>query len=161
MAEANRAEGEGGGVSRCTEYVPTVVEIRDGQSDEGLRHIVASAGAMGVWTLCGQWIPIRRLRILKVDRGAHTMRVRDEERRIEPWEWSDCHRACGERHLLEKRRCRIGSGPWAWLWHRPEPSTPVLTLAEAKQRLAALEAVEKAPRASWWRRWLARKEKAA
>jgi len=148
-------------MSRCTEYVPTVVEIRDGRTDEGARHIITSAGPAGVWTLCGQWIPIRRLRILNVDRDTHTMRVRDEERRIEPWEWSECHRACAERHLLEKRRYRIGSGPWAWLWRRPEPSTPVLTLAEAKQRLAALEAVAKPPRAPWWRRWLARKEKAA
>ena len=148
-------------MTRCTEYVPTVVEIRDGQSDEGVRHIVTSAGPMGVWTLCGQGIPIRRLRILNVDRATHTMRIRDEERRIEPWEWSHCHRACADRHLLEKRRYRIGSGFWPWLWHRPEPSTPLLTLAEAKQRLAALEAVGKAPRAPWWRRWIARKEKAA
>lgn len=148
-------------MSRCTEYVPTVVEIRDGHSDDGLRHIVASAGLMGVWTLCGQWIPIRRLRILKVDHEAGTMRVRNEEQHIEGWEWSDVHRACGDRHLLEKRRYRIGSGPWAWFWHRPEPSTPVLTVAEAKQRLAVLEAVGEEPRAPWWRRWLARKEKAA
>ena len=145
----------------CTEWVPTVVEIRSGLTDEGPRHIVSSAGPTGVWTLCGQWIPIRRLRILNVDRDTHTMRVRDEEQRIESWAWWDCHRTCGLEHLRRKRNYRIGTGWWSWLWHRPKPSTPVLTVAEAKQRLAALETVGKAPRAPWWRRWLARKEKAA
>lgn len=147
-------------MSRCTEYVPTVVEIRDGHSDDGLRHVVASAGPMGVWTLCGQWIPIRRLRILKVERATHAMRVRDEERRIEPWEWSDCHRTCAMEHFRRKRDYRIGRGWWSWLWHAVSQEALTLTLDEAKQRLAAVEAVNEAPRAPWWRRWLSRKEKA-
>jgi hypothetical protein len=143
-------------MSWCTELVPTVVEIRDGRSDEGLRHIISSVGPAGAWTLCGQWIPIKRLRILKVDRSAGTMVLRDEERRLEAWDWPDVHRGCAERHLLEKRRYRIGSGPWRWLWHAQEPVAPVLSVDEAKQRLAALGAVPDVPRLPWWRRWLKR-----
>lgn len=155
-------------MSWCTEYVPTVVEIRDGRSDDGLRHTVSLVGPAGVWTLCGQWIPIRRLRILRTDHAAGKMRVRDEERRVEWWEWTDVHRACAERHLVEKRRCPLrampqpdGSWeswrkPWSWLWHPPEPVAPVLSVDEAKQRLAALGADLKAPRLPWWRRWLGR-----
>jgi hypothetical protein len=148
-------------MTRCTEYVPGVVEIRDGHSDEGLRHIVASAGPMGVWTLCGQWIPIHRLRILKVDREAGTMRVRSEEKHIEAWEWSDYHRACALEHLRRKRNYRIGTGWWSWLWHPAPEAAPALTVDHAKERLAALEAALNAPRLPWWRRWMARKEKAA
>jgi hypothetical protein len=151
----------GASMTRCTEYVPAVVEIRDGHSDEGLRHIVGSAGPMGVWTLCGQWIPIHRLRILKVDRQAGTMRVRNEEKHIEPWEWHDCHRTCALEHLRRKRSYRIGTGWWSWLWRPATEEEPVLTLDQAKERLDALEAALKAPRPPWWRRWIARKEKAA
>jgi hypothetical protein len=143
-------------MSRCTEYVPTVVEIRSGLTDEGPRHIVSSAGPAGVWTLCGQWFAVRRLRILKVDRKAGTMRVRDEEQRIESWAWWDCHRTCALEHLRRKRNYRIGTGWWSWLWHPETEPAPVLTVEEAKQRLAALEAPLNAPRLRWWRRWFGR-----
>lgn len=150
-------------MSRCTEYVPTVVEARQVHEEIPAchRHIVTSAGKGGFWTLCGQWIPIRRLRVLRVDRSVGTMQVREEEQRIESWVWWDCHRTCALEHLRRKRDYRIGTGWWSWLWHSPTEAGLVLTIDKAKQRLAALEAALKTPRAPWWRRWLARKEKAA
>ena len=165
-------------MSRCTEYVPTAVETRMLHEEIPAchRHIVASAGNGGFWTLCGQWIPLRRLRILKVDRATRTMRVREEEQRIDNWEWSDCHRTCAFEHLRRKQNYRIGSGRWSWLW-QPEPAkafsadelavqraelaAPVLTVAEAKRRLALLEPNRECSGLPWWKRWLSRKEKAA
>jgi len=161
-------------MSRCTEYVPTAVETRMLHEEIPAchRHIVASAGNGGFWTLCGQWIPLRRLRILKVDRASRTMRVREEEQRIETWEWSDCHRTCALEHLLRKQNYRIGTGRWSWFWqpeaakalsaeevavHGAELAAPVLTVAEAKHRLALLEPAIRAPHLPWWRRWLLRR----
>lgn len=152
-------------MSRCTEYVPTVVEARQVHEEIPAchRHIVASAGNGGFWTLCGQWIPLRRLRILKVDREKRTMKIREEEQRIESWPWWDVHRTCALEHLRRKRDYRIGTGWWSWLWHAPEQpasagkeAAPV-TVAEARARLNALgEPPHLAGRLPWWRRWFRR-----
>lgn len=149
-------------MSWCTECVPTVVEVRDVEViPRSHRHIVSSVGPQGAWTLCGLWIPLKRLRVLSRDPRIGKLRAREEEQHVQSWEADDVHRACSERHFAEKVRYRIGSGPWRWLWH-PQPSAPAegqsapVTVAEARSRLTALEGALEAPRPSWWRRWLRR-----
>lgn len=140
------------------DWVPTVVQrafAGEGR-DSPDRHIITSIGPDGAWTLCGRWISLRRLRILSRNREAHTTQVREELEHVESWPFTDCHARCAEKHLYEKRHYRIGSGPWRWLWQPPAPVAPVVTLDEAKKRLAALEAVPEAPHLPWWRRWLGR-----
>lgn len=148
-------------MSRCTEYVPTIVDDLHGSGGAARpnRHIVSSMGNGGLWTLCGQFLPLKRLRVVSRDPREGNIRVREETRYVEMWEADECHRGCAQTHMRNKTRYRIGSGLWNWLWQPSRAAlrpTPAQNSGTPMARRAAMKAAGIKPggptRASWWKR---------